>query len=88
MAKALAWCKEKYPDEVHTVEEIRPAFLKKLLDYATVCGEGIDRETGEALDWIEVTQGAPFVTITTTKEGVARMEALARGYTQMLEQAS
>jgi hypothetical protein len=85
---ALKWCAERHPDEVVTVQMVRPAFLKKLADIAgslPVGSKGLDSATGEELDFIEVVQGSPYVTVTTTKEGIARMEALAHGFTGMLE---
>jgi len=87
-AEALAWCAERYPGEIETITQVRPAFLEKLLDVAgslPVGSKGLDPATGEELPFIEVTQGAPYVTITTTEEGVARMTALAHGFTAMLE---
>lgn len=87
-AAALAWCQNRYPGEVVAVEMIRPAFLKKLLDTAKalpVDSAGVDPATGELLDFIQVSQGDPFVTVTTTDEGVARMETLAHGFAGMLE---
>jgi hypothetical protein len=88
-AAALAWCLKQYPGEVQTVQVVRPAFLKKLLDVAgsLPVGKGLDPETGEELPFIEVTRGDPYVTVTTTSAGVGRMEALALGFTRMLEGA-
>jgi hypothetical protein len=85
---ALKWCAERYPDEVVTVQMVRPAFLKKLADIAgslPVGSKGLDSATGEELDFVEVMQGSPYVTVTTTPEGVARMETLAHGFARMLE---
>jgi len=89
-AAALAWCLKQYPDEVQTVQVVRPAFLKKLLDVAgsLPVGKGLDPATGEELPFIEVTRGDPFVTVTTTSDGVGRMEALALGFTRTLEAAA
>lgn len=84
---ALKWCIERYPDEI--VKAINPAFLKVLLDVAKAKGEvgepGVDPHTGEMLDFIQVVQGNPFVSVTTTNEGVERMGELARRFTAMLE---
>lgn len=84
---ALRWALAHRPEAV--VQTVAPAFLKALTDYAAKVGEpgepGVDPETGEVLDFIEVRQGAPFVTVTTTKEGVARMTQLAHGFAGMLE---
>lgn len=85
---ALKWCQDRYPGEVVVEAAIRPAFRKKLLDIAgslPVGSKGLDSATGEELPFIEVTQGSPYVTITTTPEGVERMTALARGFARMLE---
>lgn len=85
---ALEWCKSRYPTEVVTVEMIRPAFRKKFLDIAgslPVGSQGLDSATGEELPFIEVRQGAPYVTVLKTDEGKARMTALAHGFAGMLE---
>lgn len=88
-AAALKWCLARYPDEVQTVQVIRPAFLKVLLDTAKASGKpgdaGVDPHTSELLPFIEVVQGSPFVKVETTDEGVQRMEALAHGFAGMLE---
>lgn len=87
-AAALAWAERNYPDEVETVRVVRPAFLKKLLDVAgslPVGSEGLDPATGQILDFIKVTQGNPFVSVTTTEEGVERMSVLANGFVAMIE---
>lgn len=86
-AAALRWCLERHPEAV--IAAITPSFLKGLTDYAARVGEvgesGVDPDTGEALDWITVKQGAPYVTVTPTKLGVDRMTALARGFAGILE---
>jgi hypothetical protein len=85
---ALKWCTERYPEEVVTVRMVRDSFMKKLLDVAgslPVGSAGVDPRTGEELDFIEVTQGNPYVSITTTTEGRDRMAALAGGFVGMLE---
>jgi hypothetical protein len=87
-AAALAWAERNYPDEVQTVRIIRPAFLKKLLDVAgslPVGSAGLDTATGEVLPFITVSQGNPYVSVTTTDEGVERMAALANGFVAMIE---
>lgn len=86
-AAALRWALERHPEAV--VQAVSPAFLKALTDHAAKVGEpgdpGVDPETGEALPFITVRQGAPYVAVTTTKEGVARMTQLAHGFAGMLE---
>lgn len=85
--EALAWCLKKYPEAI--VSAINPAFLKKITDHAAAVGmvgePGVDPIDGEVLDFIEVQQGSPSVTVTTTPEGVARMTELAHGFAGMLE---
>lgn len=84
---ALRWCLRAYPDEI--VHAINPAFLKALTDYAKKVGkvgdEGVDPRTGEVLTFIEVVTGSPYVTVTTTDEGVDRMAGLASGFVAMIE---
>lgn len=86
-AAALLWCFSKYPEEI--VRAVNPAFLKALTDYAAATGAvgepGVDPRDGEMLPFITVSQGNPFVTVTPTKEGVARMTALAHGFAGQLE---
>jgi hypothetical protein len=85
-AAALRWCLKNHPEQI--MQSIRPAYLAMLLDAAKVDGavgdKGVDPHTGEVLDFIEVTEGAPGVTITSTPEGKARMAALAGGYAAMI----
>lgn len=86
-AAALAWCHERYPDEVVTVEMIRPAFLNVLLTVSKdepEGGPGVDPRTGEALTFIKVERGNPYVTVTMTDDGRDRMTALASGFAGML----
>ena len=69
------------------MKAVNPAFLKKLLDVAgslPVGSKGLDPSTGEELDFIEVQQGNPYVTVTTTDEGRDRMATLAGGFAAML----
>jgi len=83
---ALAWAIKEHPEQV--MQAVRPAFLSMLLDVAKkeveVGGHGFDPATGQELDWIEVVEGAPGVTVTSTPEGKARMAALANGFGRMI----
>lgn len=63
----LAWVKATYASEVHTVEEIRPAFLAKLLGDAKDAGQPVDARTGEAVPGVEVGVGDPYVTTASEK---------------------
>lgn len=86
-AAALTWVEKNYPEAIR--KSINPAWLKALTDYAAEVGQpgepGVDPRSGEVLPFIEVRQGNPFLTVTTTKEGVARMTELAHGFAGMLE---
>jgi hypothetical protein len=87
-AAALAWCIARHPEHVHTVQMIRPAYLTMLMAVAgslPVGARGLDPSTGEELPFIEVQQGTPYVTVTATPEGKARMQALAHGFAGMLK---
>lgn len=84
----LAWTKEEHPEHVYTVEMVRPAYRTFLLDVAGSLpkgSKGLDPTTGRELPFIEVRQGSPYVTVTTTPEGVDRMSALANGFAAMIE---
>lgn len=88
-AAALRWCLQRYPEAI--VQAINPAFLKSITDYSAKVGQigdpGVDPRGGEALDFIEVVRGNPYVTITTEDAGVDRMTALAGSFAGMLEAA-
>lgn len=84
----LFWARLRHPEQVYTIEAVRPAFIDALLTAAKggeVGEPGFDPSTGEILDFIEVVQGNPYITITATKEGKARMQALADGFPLALE---
>jgi hypothetical protein len=88
-AALLAWCTRAHPSEIQTITIVRPAYLKMLLDLAKADdapagAHGVDPETGEELLFIEVQQGDPYISVTSTKEGTARMAALATGFPKML----
>jgi hypothetical protein len=56
----LAFVKLRYPTEVETVEQIRPAFLKHLLDQAAKTGALLDTD-GEVMDsLVDVVDGDPY----------------------------
>lgn len=86
-AAALKWCLDRHPEHVYTVQAIRPAYLKVLLE-AAAAGEvgepGVDPSTGEMLPFIKVQRGNPYVSITITDDGRDRMTALASGFAGML----
>lgn len=65
-AALLAHVKETAPTEVQTVEQIRPAFLTKLLAAA--------RDHGEVIPGIELAEGDPYVTTSVQKGAVEAIE--------------
>jgi len=81
-AAALAWCLKEHPEEI--MQAIRPAFLSLLLDIAKKEGFGFDPATGQALPWIQVGQGAPGITVTTTPEGKTFASSLVGGFAGMI----
>jgi len=59
-AAVLAWVKAHHPTEVEVSEQVRPAFLKALLDDAAKKGAFIDSD-GVVIDGlIEVVEGDPY----------------------------
>lgn len=59
-AAVLAYVKANHPTEVEISEQVRPAFLKQLLDDAAKKGAFIDSD-GVVIDGlIEVVEGAPY----------------------------
>jgi hypothetical protein len=86
---ALRWAMEKHPEQI--MQAVRPAFLAMLLDVAKKDGIpgacGYDPADGEALEWIEIVQGPPGVTVTTTPEGKARMAEIAGNFAGTLAAA-
>jgi hypothetical protein len=56
----LAYVKSHHPTEVETLEQIRPAFVKKLLDDAAKKGALVDAD-GVVIDGlIDIVYGAPY----------------------------
>lgn len=59
-AAVLAWVKAHHPSEVEVTEQVRPAFLKALLDDAAKKGAFIDSD-GVVIDGlITVVEGEPY----------------------------
>lgn len=59
-AALLAYVQSHHPTEVETVEQVRPAFLKQLLEDAAKKGAFIDSD-GVVIDGIiDVTEGSPY----------------------------
>lgn len=57
-AAYVAWMAERYPTEVHTVQQVRPAFDAQLrTDLAAQGGDPCDLETGEVIPGLRYVPG-------------------------------
>lgn len=78
-AALLAWVKEHRPDEVETVERVRPAYMKHLREdrWTVVKGQVIDTQTGEVVEFAALGDpGEPFVAWPASKQQrAAKQEA-------------
>lgn len=66
--------KEQFPEQVETIERVRPAYLRYLLDeqLVIVAGEVVDKTTGEAVEWASVKPaGDDYITYPASKEATA-----------------
>src|SRR5689334_6568275 len=71
------WIEERYPMEI--VKAVRPAFRKKMLDYALKHGALIDG-AGEVCEAVTVTAGEPYpVTQLSEDASIAISALLAKG---------
>lgn len=69
--KLLPELKAAFPEQVETVECVRPAYLKYLMgeQLVIVAGEVIDKGTGEAVDWATVRPaGDDYISYPSTRE--------------------
>jgi hypothetical protein len=75
------WVKTQHPTEVVTVEQVRPSYVDALR--ATVDGPGpvFDPATGEEIPGLEVSDGAPYVSVRATAPAVAAIEQAWQGGT-------
>lgn len=67
------WVAERYPDEM--VLLVRPAFRERLLSSATKLGDPVDPDTGELIPGVEISQGAPYLTVRPSSVAKERMRA-------------
>jgi hypothetical protein len=82
----LKWCKERYPDQVETVEQVKGAFRQRLLVDAIVSGEQvIDAATGEPVPGAGVRPGGVPKSLSITPSHAARAVYAALGE-QILEE--
>lgn len=76
----LEWVADRYPDQVETVEQIRPAFRTRLLDEAVIDdGDAVDAETGEVIRGVGVRPGGVAGSLTIRPTHDARVVFTAIG---------
>lgn len=73
----LAWVKANRPDQLRYVVE--PAYIDALKKLAVEHGSAVDKDTGEVIPGIEVTEGDPFASARPTAEAKALMHDLLAG---------
>lgn len=76
----LAWARTRHPEEVQTIEQVRPAFRTALLDRLVMDADGVvtDPATGERIDWVRpVPAGPRQIRLTFLRRG---REAIAEAY--------
>lgn len=84
-AALVEWCSERYPTEVETLSQIRPAFQAALMKRAVIDGSSVvDPVTGEIMPGLAVRPGgiAKALTIRPTPDAEALFAAVGR---QMLD---
>jgi hypothetical protein len=76
----LQWCRERYPEHVETVEQVRGAFRQKLLIDAIVSGDAVvDGATGEVVIGAAVRPGGVPQSLTIRPSHAARVVFAAMG---------
>lgn len=76
----LTWCKQRYPDQVETVEQVRGAFRAQLLVDAIVSGDAVvDGGTGEVVPGAAVRPGGQPQSLTIRPSQAARAVYEAMG---------
>ncbi|GAA0720223.1 hypothetical protein Drose_06510 [Dactylosporangium roseum] len=71
-AALLGWVAARYPDEV--VQQVRRAWLERLLSAAAKLGDPVDPATGEVIPGVEVRQGDPYLAAKPSAEARDRMK--------------
>jgi hypothetical protein len=78
----LKWCQERYPSEVETLAQVRPAFLAALLQRSRgdAGGPVVDMATGELVPGLAVRAGgvAKALTIRPTPDAAELFAAVGR----------
>lgn len=68
-AELLAWTKEHFPQEVITVEHVRPSFAKALEAELAVAGDDVvNTRTGEIAPFSQPSEPSTYVSVTTPSE--------------------
>lgn len=76
----LQWCKDRYPDQVETVEQVRGSFRARLLVEGIVSGDAvIDGATGEVVPGAAVRPGGVPQSLTIRASHAARTVYAAMG---------
>jgi hypothetical protein len=73
----LAWVRKNRPD--HIRETVADGYVKSLLKLALENGAAVDEDTGEVIPGIDVSQGDPYISATTSAAAKERMGHLLRG---------
>lgn len=76
----LEWVADRYPDQVVTVEQVRPVFRTQLLDEAVIdSGDAVDITTGEVIRGVAVRPGGVAGSLTIRPTHDARIVFTAIG---------
>jgi hypothetical protein len=76
----LTWCKQRHPDQVETVEQVRGAFRAHLLVGAIISGDAVvDGDTGEVVTGAAVRPGGVPQSLTIRPSQAARVVYAAMG---------
>lgn len=76
----LQWCKDRYPEHVETVEQVKGAFRSRLLVEAIISGDSVvDGATGEVVPGAAVRPGGVPQSLTIRPSHAARSVYAAMG---------
>lgn len=79
-ALLLSWCKDRYPEQVETVEQVRGSFRVALLGRVLVAGDAVvDDTTGEVVPGLSVRPGGVARSLTIRPSHAARAVFAAMG---------
>lgn len=76
----LQWCKQRYPEHVETIEQVKGAFRQRLLVDAIVSGDSVvDGGSGEVVPGLAVRPGGQPQSLTIRPSQAARVVYAAMG---------